>query len=447
MDPVGGPGRLPWGIVAHSPLTPVFTALRWGLHALLVGLLALVVRAALQDGDRGLAVGALALAFAGLYAQGGRVAALPDPRRRRRAAALWLAGLVLGWVVLTLAQADGVYLVFPLFFLVLHLLPGAGGPVLVAALTAVAVAAIGLRSGWSTGGVVGPVVGASVAVLVGLGYRALAVESAERERLLAELTSTRDALVAAEREQAVLAERSRLARDIHDTVAQSLSSIQLLLHAAERADPARPGVEHVRLARETAAASLLDTRGLIRELAPPDLAGERGLAGALDRLARTQWRPAGLAVTIDVPDPLEETMEVSAALLRIAQGAMSNVVRHADAREASVIVRRGPDRLSLVVTDDGRGFDPLDPAPAPGSSARESFGLRAIRERAEGLGGTLTVTSAPGQGCELRVDVVRSVLGQAPEPGAPDRRRRPGPAETTTALTPARPPAVTKEAP
>lgn len=384
--------------VAHSPLTPVFTGLRWGLHALFASLVLLGVLRAVFTGGPVVLVTLLGAAFLGTYAAGGVVAG----SRRGPGSLVWLAALTALWLALSAVQTEGVYLVFPLFFLVLHLLPGWPGPLAVVVLAALAVLTIASRAGWSVGGVVGPVIGACVALLIGLGYRALAIESLERERLLAELVETRDRLVATERESAVLEERSRLARDIHDTVAQSLSSIQLLLHAAERADGARPGLDHIRLARETAAASLVETRGLIRELAPPDLRGEHGLAGALERLAASSWRPAGPAVEVRVPD-IDLPMPLATALLRIAQGTMSNVVRHADASRAIIELVSQSDRLVFTVTDDGRGFDPRTAAsPAPGV---DSFGLRAIRERVDGLGGTVTVASAPGEGTRVRVEL------------------------------------------
>ncbi|MBV6545688.1 sensor histidine kinase, partial [Ursidibacter maritimus] len=125
-------------------------------------------------------------------------------------------GLV--WVGLVIVVPEAAYLAFPLFFLCLHLLPRWVGSVAVVALTAVAIVALSLHQGFSAGVVIGPLIGAGVAILLGLGYRALAREAVEREALLTELMATRDRLAATEREQGALAERGRLARDIHDTV-------------------------------------------------------------------------------------------------------------------------------------------------------------------------------------------------------------------------------------
>lgn len=385
--------------MAHATLTPVFVGLRVGLHVLLVGLAAFAVVPAFVT-DRSTAPWALlvSILFVAVYACGVLLA------RRRVPATLWVAALTLLWAVLVWLAPEGAYLVFPLFFLYLHVLPGAGGIVAVIASTAIAILSLGLHLGFSIGGVIGPLVGAGAAILIGLGYRALAREAAERQQLLDELLRTRERLAATEREQGALAERARLAREIHDTVAQGLSSIQMLLHAAERDEPDGPGARYVRLARETAADSLAETRRFIRELAPPSLDG--GFAEALRRLAEDQGRRSGLPISVEIPEDLHLPMSTQTALLRIAQGAVSNVVRHAAAGRAEIRIATDGDRVSLTVRDDGVGFDPEHVAAGGGST--DSFGLRAIAERARQLGGTLAVDSAPGRGTVLSVTLERN---------------------------------------
>jgi len=391
--------------MSHSTLTPVFIGLRTGLHVLVAALLALVVVQIAVDGasPTWLAV-VLAAAFAGVYVAGARIAAVAATRRTL-VGAVWLAVLTLVWIALLVLVPEAAYLVFPMFFLYLHVLPGAAGPVAVVIATGVAIVALGLHTGFTVGGVVGPLVGAGVALLIGLGYRALAREAVEREALLAELVATRDRLALTEREQGMLAERARLAREIHDTVAQGLSSIQLLLHAAERADPDRPGIEHVRLARETAATGLAETRRFIRELSPPAL--EQGLATALRRLAETQRTTHGLEVEVDAPDSVDLPMDVQVALLRVAQGALANVVQHAQATRARIVLTIDDRHVGLTVSDDGIGFDPA--AVRAQAPTTDSFGLQAIRERAEQIGGTLRIESGPGGGTCVAVTVARDL--------------------------------------
>lgn len=205
----------------------------------------------------------------------------------------------------------------------------------------------------------------------------------------------------------MLAERERLGRDIHDTVAQSLSSISLLLTAVERRDPDSPALAEVRLARETAVASLAETRSLIRELTPPPLA-EQGIAAALRRLAAGAWARPGLVIDVRAADSPGIPISQQTALLRVAQGAMANVLGHAHARAVRIELVVSPRVVELRIDDDGIGFDPaaLDIAAAE-VPTNGAFGLRAARERAEQLGGAMAVDSAPGRGTRLRVTLPR----------------------------------------
>ncbi|WP_278102417.1 sensor histidine kinase [Microbacterium proteolyticum] len=378
----------------HRTLAPVFTGLRAGLHALFAGLLALVVVRVVWTGGSPWAL-ALAALLAAVY-----LAGLWLARRERKAGGIaWVCALTLVWAPLMWLVPEAAYIVFPLFFLYLHVLPGWVGPAAVVAATGLTIAAFAVHGGLTVGGVVGPVVGAGVALLIGLGYGALQRRSVEREALVAELLATRDRLAATEREQGVLAERARLAREIHDTVAQGLSSIQMLLHAAERADATGPGIAHIRLARQTAADGLAETRRFIRELAPPTL--DRGLGSALQRLAEGWAQREGVDVETEIPGEVALPMDAQAALLRIAQGALANVAQHADATVVRVDLVQDGDDVRLTVADDGRGFDPASAEET--ASGTDSFGLRAMRERVEQLDGDLTVVSAAGAGTVVAV--------------------------------------------
>ncbi len=391
--------------MARSALTPVFLGLRAGLHALFAVLTVLVAaRALLEPPSVRALIIALSVVLLGTYVLGGLLARA-DARTAAVLRIAWLSALTTEWMILLWWTAEAAYLAFPLFFLYLHLLGRRWGAVAIAGSAALVIAALGFHGGWTVGGVVGPLVGAGVALVIGLGYQALAREAAQREALMQELLAARGQLAATEREAGVMAERSRLAREIHDTLAQGLSSIQMLLHAAERADPDRPGVEHVRLARETAAANLAEARRFIRELTPPNLDDE-GLGGALRRLAASQWSSQGLEVEVRVSDAVPLSMDLQSALLRIAQGAIANVLQHAGAARATITLTLRQDRLSFEIADDGRGFD-VTPAAAVTPGRSDSFGIRAIRERVDQLGGTVTVRSAPGEGTALLVELVR----------------------------------------
>lgn len=383
----------------HSTLAPVFAGLRLGQHTLLIGLATFaIVRAFVVGSPVAVWTLVVGVAFVVVYLVGawtvrGGQRGIP----RRAAAVTWMAALTLLWVLLMWLTPEGAYLVFPLFFVYLRLLPGTGGIVAIVCTTVVAIVALGLHLGFGVGGVIGPLVGAAVALLIGLAYRALVREAEERERILAELIRTRQQLAHTEREKGAADERARLAREIHDTVAQGLSSIQMLLRAAER-DAAEPAAGYLRLARETAADSLTDTRQLIGELTPARL--DDGLAPALRRLGADHAERA--AVPVDVhADDADLPMHLQTAFLRIAQGALANAVWHAEATRIGVdlVVSEGSARLA--VRDDGRGFD----APSVESAPRraDSFGLRAMRERVDQLGGDLEIASSPGDGTTIAV--------------------------------------------
>ncbi|MFD9792252.1 sensor histidine kinase [Streptomyces sp. NPDC059070] len=373
------------------PHTPVTRLLRLCLHALLIGLLALV--AARSPGDAG--VLAAAGGTAAVYAAG---ALAPAVRPRTGAGAGWLGALCAVWLVLLTLSPDALWVAFPLYFLQLHLLTTRWALPAVAATAGAAIASFLLHGEEVTpGAFIGPVLGAAVAVATVFGYDALYRESERRRELIEELVSTRAELAEAERAAGTLAERERLAREIHDTLAQGLSSIQLLLRAAERAlapdDPARA---HVERARSAAQDNLAEARRFVRALTPPGL--ERAsLPGALERLCAATPGPAvrfGVSGTpVELPTPYE------VALLRIAQSALANTVQHAAAERAEITLSFMDTSVALDVVDDGRGFEPGRERPA----GTGGFGLPAMRSRARSLGGTLSVESAPGQGTAVAI--------------------------------------------
>ncbi|UGT57884.1 sensor histidine kinase [Nocardia asteroides] len=402
-----------------SPLTPVVTTLRLGLHVLVTVLAVVVaVRALLPGGGgHGVLVVGLTIVWLVVYFAGtemprrsgdrrvpdsvgnqtgaGRTATMPTnppaPVWSSWSVWVWLASLTALWLALLALTPDAVYLAFGLFFVYLHLLPRPWSLLAVVLATAVGVAGFAAHRGWSVGAVVGPVLGAAVAIGIGLGYQALHREAVERERLIDELLSTRAVLAERERTAGKLAERERLAKEIHDTVAQGLSSIQLLLHAAEQAAPDHPALDRIQLARETAAADLAETRRLIDELAPAALDGQ-SLAEALERICE-RANSATLATQLLVEgEPERLPMPVEAALVRIARSAVANVVQHADAARMRVTLTYDDTDVHLDIVDDGIGID-AEILRRPRSGA---FGLAAMRSRVEQQGGRMTIESEPG---------------------------------------------------
>jgi signal transduction histidine kinase len=211
------------------------------------------------------------------------------------------------------------------------------------------------------------------------------------------------ALSAQSQRTAVLSERARLAREIHDTLAQQLTAVVLQLEAAEGlvardADRAHRAVE---VARGMARSALQEARRSVWDLRPTPLTAT-GLVAALAAEVNGWRERSGIAATFrgagsDRPLPLTPTAEV--ALLRILQEALTNVARHSDAARVDVRLSRVGDEVRLTVEDDGRGFV------TDADTRAGSFGLIGMAERARLAGGTLTVMSTPGKGTTVAVQV------------------------------------------
>jgi signal transduction histidine kinase len=316
-------------------------------------------------------------------------------------ASVWCLGLVLIWLVLLVLAPSFAWLAVPLSFVALRVLPFPAAGSVIAAMTAAVVVAWTLMQGELDLTVVtGP---ACVAWLAVVAYRALEREAASRQELVHELQEVQGDLVEAQHSAGALAERARLSREIHDSVAQALSSINLLLQAAGRSWTSRPDAarHHVDQAAATARDGLDEVRRVVRDLAPSEL-GETGSGPALvAALRRTTERAVrGSRVHVDVHvdgTPVDVPADVATALLRTARGALANVVEHAGATTATVSLTYHPDAVSLDVRDNGSGFDPRR-APARGPRGR---GLPGISDRATQFGGTVAVETAPGEGTAL----------------------------------------------
>lgn len=340
----------------------------------------------------------------------GRIAVFARPAQRLELAPLAWAGALVVPVggMIALAPEAG-YAAIALFFVVLWLLPAGWGTLATVGLALLVVAGQSVHHGFSFGTVTGPTVSALVAIGIMLSTRALVVSNERNERLVAELRATQAELARSEREQGRLAERTRLGQELHDTVAQHLSSIGLLLGAAQRAEGTPTAAEHIERAREAAADALAQTRAFIRDLAPPQLEGAT-LASALGRLAEEASRPfpdapaatAALEVR-GVPRPAP--MAIETALLRVAQESIANARRHGRAGELQLVLDYADGALSLEVHDDGVGFDADAWFAAPARGDGTGFGLAAMRDRLDALGGFVVIVSDPGEGTLVRAQV------------------------------------------
>ncbi|MGA8208548.1 MAG: ATP-binding protein, partial [Nocardioidaceae bacterium] len=193
-------------------------------------------------------------------------------------------------------------------------------------------------------------------------------------------------------------ERRRIARDLHDGVVQDLAGTSFALAAAVR-DPTTDDRTAARLRpmSDSLRRSLRSLRSLLVEIYPAEL-DAAGLAAAVDDLVAPA-AGAGVSVSVDVRGVDGASVESVRLVWRVAQEAVRNALRHADASRLDVLVQDHHGRLSLVVTDDGRGFSH--------EPAGDGLGLRCMRDLIREAGGTLHVDSRPEQGTTVSLEVAR----------------------------------------
>ncbi|WP_338781347.1 sensor histidine kinase [Streptomyces sp. DG1A-41] len=264
--------------------------------------------------------------------------------------------------------------------------------------TAATLAASVLRQdGWTveffTETLVSTVLVVAVGALIGLWAHSVVGQSAERARLITELEETQAELSEAHKRQGAADERERMAREIHDTLAQGFASIIVLAEAARAglgSDPAR-SAQQLRSIESTARENLAEARELV---GPPQRPGQAAAGSVAQTLRRTLDRFAedtGLTVDAELAD-LECDQQTRIALLRCTQESLANVRKHARASTVGVVLTGQPHGVELEITDDGTGFV---------VESSSGFGLDGMRKRLAELGGRLTVTSSVGDGTRV----------------------------------------------
>ncbi|MHA7859816.1 sensor histidine kinase [Tessaracoccus sp. Y36] len=320
---------------------------------------------------------------------------------------VWMSVLFTLSTTLMWISPNYLWIAFPLWLMGAAVLPLLTSLLFTAVTLAVIVTVLSMGGDSGVGSILGPLSGALIAVGLSRGVLKFEHEVSEHRRLLDEVLRAHDETARLQREAGQLAERTRLAHDIHDTLAQGFSSIVLLARAARRKaadDPARDLIAQI---EATATENLAESRRVVYALAPEE-AGAGGLAAPLRRLTaevaealEAQWD-----VTVDPELPRLAT-PTEVALLRAAQNALANVRQHSRAGRVGVELARAGDHVHLDVVDDGIGFDP---ALTVERTMSGGYGLRALRERLADLGGELTVESEPGGGTAVtaRLPLVRA---------------------------------------
>lgn len=398
------------GAVPRSPRSRrgLVGSIRVGQTVITASLLVIGAVRAIGDGTPVPWVIAVSVVFGGWYFGG---LLLSERTRDRGVAAGWLAGLALIWMGAVAISPEFVWLAFPLWLLAGFVLRMRWAIPFSLVVLAVVIAAPLVHTGTTSyANVIGPVVGGAFALGISRGYLELVRDGRERSRLISSLVAAheetaalQDELARAQRDAGAEAERTRLSRDIHDTIAQSLTSIGMLAAGAASTAPessARAFAQIGELARE----GLADARRIVNALMPSELEGS-ALADALQRMLNRLSDETGIRTELHVDDTVPALpVVIEVALLRTAQSALANVRAHARADRVVVSLVDGGDTVRLDIVDDGAGFDAAGWERLPAGSGG-GYGLRAMRERLRELGGGLDVESAPGAGAALSASV------------------------------------------
>ncbi|MEJ5919309.1 sensor histidine kinase [Corynebacterium sp. H78] len=370
-------------------LTKLWRNLRFALDLLIAVLLCFALVRSLSVSTALWGIGFIVVYAAGIIASA-----------KKQETLIWLLLLLVMWAGLASASQDAAYLAFPLFFVIMHTINGWVALLAVVATTIIAITAIAHHLGLSVGGIVGPMLGAIVAVIVGSGFRMLQREAEARAHAIDELMAARADIATMARHAGVLDERTRLAADIHDTIAQGLTSIQLLLYSVEKqlADDSSLSTnttdelqEKIQLARQTAADNLAETRRIINELQPAELDGV-SLNNALKTVCA--GTPMGEAVKfVSDGQPLALPPNVETVLIRVAQSSIANVVQHSGATSCTVNLTYKNDEVRLDIVDNGTTFNQAAVEESTG------VGVSGARRRLESIGGHYSIAEQPGGGC------------------------------------------------
>ncbi|MBE1465852.1 sensor histidine kinase [Kibdelosporangium phytohabitans] len=236
-------------------------------------------------------------------------------------------------------------------------------------------------------------------VMIGIWIDKVVQQSTERGELIAKLEASQAEVGRLSHEAGVAGERERLAGEIHDTLAQGFTSIITLVQAAE-SELGRDEAQvrrHMALALRTARENLAESRALVAALAPAELT-ESSVVDAIRRQAAKLAEETGVAAEVVVQGdrrPLPTGIDV--VLLRTVQESLSNVRKHAHAGSVEIVLSYQDESIVVIVSDDGTGFDSAAPT--------SGFGLRGMRSRIEQVGGSLSVTSSPGSGTTVELEV------------------------------------------
>ncbi|WBQ03099.1 sensor histidine kinase [Kribbella sp. CA-293567] len=393
---------------------PVWMRTLVGWHVVFYGMLAVIVLAALLSPDLTGGRQIAYLSLLGVLAVAYRLLAMPAMVSRSR----WQSQLYRWLMIVCVSAAVGLYpqSVFILFIVSPQIWLLSDRTWDAVPLSVLLLFTVGTAQLWAAGWSVDAfwnilpwmVISLVVSLLLGIWIDRVISQSEQRAELIEQLEAARDELAEAHHTAGVMAERERMAREIHDTLAQGMTSIVMLSQTAA-VELTRGAVDPVatRLAaiEDTARENLAEARALVAAFTPVALSGAT-LAEVLRRQGERFAAETGVDVQVSLDMGDDEVAALpqgqQVVLLRAAQESLANVRKHAGATRVRIRLGLSADGVAIEISDDGSGF-------SPGTSSG-GYGLAAMRGRVEESGGTVSVDSAPGRG--TRVQVLIPATGQ-----------------------------------
>ena len=374
--------------------------MEFGQHAIALVLTVISCVRAISGGAPTLAALAVSFVFLAWYGLGAVRAA------RSGAIVLakwWLLVLAVAWLCTLLVSAEFIWVAFLLWLLAGHLF-SLRIAVVFTALTYIAtiVAPLAHYGSVPTPSIIGSLIGAVFALGLSRGYIELLREGRRREELLRSLElahqnllDLQDELALTQRHAGEIQERTRVSRDIHDTIAQEISSIRLIAHAEVDRTTDEHASQVLRQVEDLAAQSSRDVRRIIAALAPAELE-DGALTAAIRRLLTRLEEDSSIQGRVEVDETISSLpAEVEVALLRTAQSALANVRQHSQASRVMVSLMDLDGSIRMDIVDDGIGMADPD---ARQRSSDTGFGLDFIGSRMRELGGELVIETTPGSG-------------------------------------------------
>ncbi len=325
----------------------------------------------------------------------------------QRTASLVIIGLIVGFAALVAVDASYLFMLFGVF----SFLFGYSTDVRTAAVLSLLLTVVWIVA-WVVydlplGAIATPIFVWAVANAINVLSTRISLQNTERGDLIDRLQRTQAELAVAERERGVLEERQRIAREIHDTLAQGFTSVVLLSEAMQKQLDTLPPermADSLALLSSTARQNLDEARRLIADQSPAAL-HDRSLDRALELIAADLRRQTGAMVDVDVPADVAFGGSEDVVLLRVTQEACTNIAKYADAQQVTIELTHDGTTATLIITDDGRGFDTTRPDSSGDTTLSGGAGVENMAARVRELDGTFVVQSSPDKGTTITATI------------------------------------------